>query len=215
MQVLFNPEWDILPDHEDEYSEFVAQRFIPQCNDMGLCSVGGYYVEAGPGPRIISVKRAESMEQLGQIISSSRFRDLIFELKEHVTNYRSKILRPTGRTRDVPYTIQKGVWKYNQYWDIRPGRRQQYADFIVNEYVPMIESLDYVDLTGGWNVVIGGISEIVSEFTFKDPVDIGVLFDNPTYREMTHRLKRDFIQSYTSRILKTTERFDEPRWFAL
>jgi hypothetical protein len=215
MQVLFNPEWDILPDQEDEYSEFVAKRFIPECNDMGLCSVGGYYVEAGPGPRIISVKRAESLEELGRIISSSRFRDLVFDLKEHVINYKSKILMPTGRTRDVPYTIQKGVWKYNQYYDVRPGRRQQYTRFILDEYVPFLESVEYLELTGGWNVVIGGISEIVAELTFKDPVDIGRLFDNPDYRRLQDRLKRDLVHNSSSRILKTTERFDEPRWFAL
>lgn len=215
MQILFNPEWDILPDREDEYSAFIARTFIPKCNGMGLLSVGGYYVEAGPGPRIISVKRAESLDDLTRIISSSEFRNLIYELKEHVSNYRSKILQPTGRTRDVPYTIQKGVWKYNQYWDIRPGKRAEYAKFVLEEYVPMLESLEYMELTGGWNVLIGGTSEIVSEFTFKDPVDIGALFDNPTYRELTHRLKRDLISNFTSRIMRTTERFDEPRWFAL
>jgi hypothetical protein len=182
---------------------------------MGLCSVGGFYVEAGPGPRIISVKRAESMEKLAAVICSPRFRDLIFELKEHVINYRSKILQPTGRARDVPYTIQKGVWKYNQYWDLRPGRRKSYAKFIIDEFVPFLESLEYVELTGSWNVVIGGTSEIVAELTFKDPVDIGVLFDNPTFRQLTHLLKRDYVTNANSRILKTTERFDEPRWFAL
>lgn len=215
MQILFNPEWDILPDREDAYTEFVAKRFIPQCNGMGLLSVGGYYVEAGPGPRIISVKRVDSVDALTRIIASSEFRDLIFELKEYVTNYRSKILMPTGRTRDVPYEIQKGVWKYNQYYDIRPGKRAEYSKFILDEYVPMLESLDYVEVTGGWNVLIGGISEVIAELTAKDPVDIGALFDNPEYREMTHRMKRDLVTNYSSRVLKTTERFDEPRWFAL
>ncbi len=215
MQILFNPEWDILPDREDEYSAFIARTFIPKCNEMGLLSVGGYYVEAGPGPRIISVKRAESLEDLTRIISSSEFRNLVYELKEYVTNYRSKILKPTGRTRDVPYTIQKGVWKYNQYWDIRPGKRAEYSKFILEEYVPMLESLEYMELTGGWNVLIGGMSEIVSEFTFQDPVDIGALFDNPDYRGFTNRLKHDLIDNFTSRIMRTTERFDEPRWFAL
>jgi hypothetical protein len=215
MQVLFNPEWDILPDREDAYSDFVAERFIPECNEMGLCSVGGYYVEAGPGPRIISVKRAESMDVLATAISSTRFRDLVFELKEYVANYRSKILQPTGRVKDVPYSIQKGVWKYNQYWDIRPGKRPAYVRFVLDEYVPFLQSLDYLELTASWNVVIGGTSEIVAELTFKDPVDIGMLLDNPDYRELTHRLKRDLVQNSSSRILKTTERFDEPRWFAL
>jgi hypothetical protein len=148
-------------------------------------------------------------------MASSAYKELVRELKEYVVGYRSKILQPTGRTRDVEYEIQKGVWKYNQYYDVRPGRRREYADFITNEYVPMLEGIEYLEITGGWNVLIGGVSEIVGELTFKDPVDIGSLLENGPYRELTHVLRRDYVDNYQTRILKTTERFDEPRWFVL
>lgn len=215
MQVLLTQEWDIPHGKEDEYSAFVARTFVPKCNEMGLLSVGGYYVEVGFGPRIVSVKRVESLEKLAAIMASPAFRELVLELKEHVIGYRSKIMQPTGRTRDVPYQIQKGVWKYNQYYDILPGKRAEYATFITDKYVPMLESIEYLELTGGWNVLIGGISEIVGELTFKDPADIGFLLENASYRELTHVLRRDYITNYASRILRTTERFDEPRWFVL
>jgi len=215
MQLLFNQEWDILPDKEDEYSAFIARKFIPKCNEMGLLSVGGYYVEAGVGPRIISVKKVSSLEDLSRIMATTEFKHLSLELREYVYGLRSKILQPTGRTRDVPYEIQKGVWKYNQYYDVMPGKRKQYAEFIVNKYVPMLESIDYLEVTGGWNVLIGGTSEIIGELTFKDPVDIGCLLDNGGYRELTHVLRRDYVTNYTSRILRTTERFEEPKWFTL
>jgi hypothetical protein len=215
MQLLFTQEWDILAHREDEYSAFIARTFIPKCNEMGLLSVGGYYVEAGVGPRVISVKKVNSLDELSRIMATSEFRNLVLELREYVTGYKSKILQPTGRTRDVPYAIQKGVWKYNQYYDVLPGKRKQYAEFITNKYLPMLESIDYLEVTGGWNVLIGGMSEIVGELTFKDPVDIGSLLDNGTYRELTHVLRRDYVTNYTSRILRTTERFDEPKWFTL
>ncbi len=215
MQVLLTLEWDIPPEKEDDYSVFVARTFIPKCNEMGLLSVGGYYVEVGQGPRIVSVKRVESLEELARIMSSHAYRELVRELKEYVAGFRSKILRPTGRTRDVPYQIQKGVWKYNQYYDVLPGKRAAYAEFVTNEYVPMLEGIEYLEVTGGWNVLIGGISEIIGELTFKDPADIGFLLENASYRELTHILRRDYVTNYSSRIMKTTERFDEPRWFAL
>lgn len=215
MQVLLTLEWDIPPEKEDDYSVFVARTFIPKCNEMGLLSVGGYYVEVGQGPRIVSVKRVESLEELARIMSSHAYRELVRELKEYVAGFRSKILRPTGRTRDVPYQIQKGVWKYNQYYDVLPGKRAAYAEFVMNEYVPMLEGIEYLEVTGGWNVLIGGISEIIGELTFKDPADIGFLLENASYRELTHNLRRDYVTNYSSRIMKTTERFDEPRWFAL
>lgn len=215
MQILLTQEWDIPQGKEDEYSVFVARTFIPKCNEMGLLSVGGYYVEVGAGPRIISVKRVESLEKLAGIMSSSAYRELVLELKEHVVGYRSKIMQPTGRTRDVVYEIQKGVWKYNQYYDVLPGMRAGYAKFITDEYLPMLDGIDYLEVTGGWNVLIGGASEIVGELTFKDPADIGFLLENGPFRELTHVLRRDYVTNYSSRVLKTTERFDEPRWFAL
>ena len=215
MQILFTQEWDLVPELEDEYSAFVARTFIPKCNEMGLLSVGGFYVEVGFGPRIISVKRVDSLDDLFRIMSSSAFRDLVRELRQYVVGYRSKILQPTGRTKDVAYQIQKGVWKYNQYYDVLPGKRPAYAEFIRNRYLPMLEQIDYVEVTGGWNVLIGGVSEVVGELTFKDPMDIGALLENAAYRELTHTLRHDFVTNYASRILKTTERFDEHRWFVL
>lgn len=215
MQVLLTQEWDIPQGKEDEYSAFVARTFIPKCNEMGLLSVGGYYVEVGCGPRIISVKRVDSLDTLASIMSSQAYRELVLELKEHVVGYRSKIMQPTGRTRDVLYEIQKGVWKYNQYYDLLPGKRAEYAEFITSRYLPMLEGLDYLEVTGGWNVLVGGLSEIIGELTFKDPADIGFLLENGSFRELTHVLRRDYVSNYFSRILKTTERFDEPKWFAL
>lgn len=215
MQLLFTQEWDLIPEKEDEYSVFAARTFIPKCNEMGLLSVGGYYVEVGFGPRIISVKRVNSLEELSKIMASPAYKELVRELKEYVVGYRSKILQPTGRTRDVPYEIQKGVWKYNQYYDVRPGRRADYAEFITQQYLPMLEEIEYLEVTGGWNVLIGGVSEVIGELTFKDPVDIGMLLENGPYRELTHALRRDYVSNYQTRILKTTERFDEPKWFVL
>ena len=215
MTLLFTQAWDILPEKEDEYTAFIARKFIPKCDEMGLTSVGGYYVETGIGPHIISVKRVNSLEELGRIMAGQPFRDLVHELKEYIVGYRTKVLLATGRTGKGAYEIQKGVWKYNQYYDLRPGRRKQYSDFIVKEYLPMLDALDYLEVTGGWNVLIGGFSEIIGELTFKDPIDIARLLKNEGYRELTHQLRRDYVTNYSSRILRTTERFEEPRWFVL
>lgn len=215
MTLLFIQSWDILPQKEDEYSDFIAKVFLPKCAELGLVSVGGYYVEVGIGPRIISVKRVDSLQTLAGILARPEFKDLIHQLKELISGYRTKVLAPTGNTKDRPYEIQKGVWKYNQYYDLKPGMRRSYADFIVNRYLPMLNTLDYLEVTGGWNVIIGGFSEIIGELTFKDPIDISRLLKNENYRELTHVLRRDYANNYSSRILRTTERFQEPKWFVL
>jgi hypothetical protein len=215
MALLFTQGWDVVRGKEDEYEEFVAKTFIPRCNALGLVGVGGFHVQAGVGPSIISVKSVESLQKLSDILTTEDFKALKIELRNYVHNYTSKVLQPTGRIKRTDYTIQKGVWKFNQYYDILPGMRDRYIDYIYRTYIPAIESIDYIELTGAWNVLIGGFSEIISEFTVKDPVDIGRLLGDENFREMTYTLQREFVTNYKSRILRTTARFDEPRWFRL
>jgi hypothetical protein len=85
----------------------------------------------------------------------------------------------------------------------------------MNEYIPTLSRVEYFEITGGWNVVLGGVSEIIGEFTFKDPVDIGRLLNNEDFRRLNLKLKNELVINYHSRILRCTERFDEPRWFKL
>ena len=213
MPVLFTQNWDIIHGKEDDYATFVAQEYMPRMTELGLTPVGGYYVEVGFGPRIVAVHSTETSEELARLMKTVAFKDLSMELKSFVHNVRRAVLEPTGNVKKQVYTIQKGVWKFNQYYDLRPGTKKEYADFIINEHVPTLDKLDYMEVTGGWNVVIGGISEIIAELTFKDPLDIGRLLSNEEFRKLTLKLRTRFVTNYASRIMRCTERFDEPKWF--
>jgi hypothetical protein len=215
MSILFVQNWDIVPGKEDEYAKFVTDTYIPATTAMGFIPVGGYYVEVGFGPRIVAVYTSNDLKELSAIITSAEFKDLTQQLKSIVYNYRRSALEPTGAVKRGKYTIQKGVWKFNQYYDLRPGIKKAYSDFVINEHLPTMEKIDYVEVTGGWNALYGGISEIVAEFTFKDPVDIGRLLNNEDFRKVTLKLKNEYVVNYMSRILRCTERFDEPKWFRL
>jgi hypothetical protein len=214
MPVLFTQNFDVIQDKEAEYGEFVA-AYLPKMTDIGLTTVGGYYVEVGFGPRIVGAHVAADLTELSRIISAKRFRDLNLGLKSFVCNYSYAVLEPLGRLKNKDYTIQKGVWKLHQYYDLRPGMKAQYRDFIVNEHIPTLAKIEYMEVTGGWNAVIGGTSEIVAEFTFRDPVDIGRLLNNEDFRKITLKLRNGYVTNYKSRILRCTERFDEPKWFRL
>jgi hypothetical protein len=215
MPILFTMNWDIIPGNEQEYSDFIAKTFIPEATAMGILPVGGYYVEVGFGPRVVGVNTCENHQVLAGVVTSQRFKDLILKLKAMVYNYKTAVLEPTGRFRSDQYLIQKGVWKLNQYYDLRPGKKAEYKDYILNVHLPTMDKIDYVEVTGGWNVVLGGISEIIAEFTVKDPIDIGRLLNNDDFRKITLQLRNDFVWNYQSRILRCTERFDEPKWFKL
>jgi hypothetical protein len=215
MSILFIQNWDIIPGKELEYEQFIGDIFIPEMTIHGLISVGGYYVEVGFGPRVVAVQTTNEPEKLSTVIASREFRELITSLQRFVCNYRNSILEPTGAVRRGKYTMQKGVWKFNQYYDLLPGMKKEYADFVINEHLPTMEKIEYVTVTGGWNVVLGGFSNIIAEFTFRDPIDIGRLLGNEDFRRITLKLRSRYVTNYASRILRCTERFDEPKWFRL
>jgi hypothetical protein len=213
MSILLIQNWDIIHGKEEEYAKFITEVYIPETTGVGIISVGGFYVEVVFGPRVIAVHSVNEMGELLKALTDTTFKNLAKELRKYVYNYRRYVLEPTGAAQKAKYGIQKGVWKFNQYYDLRPGVKKSYAEFLVNEYVPTMAKIDYVKLTGGWNVVLGGFSEIIAEFTFADPIDIGRLLANEDFRKISLRLKNEYATNYMSRIIRCTERFDEPRWF--
>ncbi|MBP7529909.1 MAG: hypothetical protein KA801_18460 [Syntrophorhabdaceae bacterium] len=213
MSVLFTQSWDISQGKDFEYSQFIVDTYLPEMAEMGLIPVGGYYVEVGFGPRIVAVFSVNETEEVLKTIATKKFKDLLSRLKVIVVNYRGSILEPTGAVKRGKYTIQKGVWKVNQYYDLKPGAKKAYADFVINEHIPTMNKISFVEVTGGWNVLIGGMSEIIAEFTFKDAMDVGRLLMNEDYRRITQKLRTEYATNYASRVLRSTERFDEPRWF--
>jgi hypothetical protein len=215
MSFLLTQEWDIIRGKEEEYAAFILRRLQPKCAELGLRPVGGFYVQVGFGPRIISIRAVEDLEGLYKGMASPLFQELKLELQDHVENYRSKILAPRGAKSSEPYAIQRGVWKLTQYWNLLPGRRKAFGEFIEEVYMPAMGGIDFLDVTAWWDVLIGGPSEIVSEFTFKHPVDIGRLLDNEEFRRLTYVLRTEYVSDHQSRILRTTERFEEPRWYRL
>ena len=215
MAILLAQDWDIVPGLEGLYETFITEQYLPKCKEMGLKSVGGFYVEVGFGPKLVSLKSTETLGELAAIMSTSEFKRLNRQLKEYVVNYGNRVLCPTGRVKREGYSIQKGVWKYNQYYDLIPGRKKEYADFVINEHLPTMQQFDYVEVTGGWDVILGGFCEIIAEFTFKTPVDIGRLLEDEDFRRITNKLRNEFAVNHRTRIMRTTERFDEPRWYRL
>ena len=213
MSILFTQSWDVIHGKEREYGHFISDVYMPEMAAMGLIPVGGYYVEVGTGPRVIAVLSVNEMEEVLRTVTDKKFKDLLQDLKKIVVNYRGSVLEPTGSVKRGKYTIQKGVWKFNQYYDLRPGVKKAYADFVINEHLPVMDKISYAQVTGGWNVVLGGFSEIIAEFTFKDPMDVGRLLANEEFRRITLKLRNEFAVNYTNKILRSTERFDEPRWF--
>ena len=104
-------------------ANFIA-AYLPQMNEMGLRQWEDITWRWDSAPRVVGVHRAADLTELSRIISTKRFRDLNLNLKSFVFNYSYTVHEPLGRLKKEEYTIQKGVWKFNQYYDLRPGMKE-------------------------------------------------------------------------------------------
>jgi hypothetical protein len=215
VSLLFVQYWDVIRGKEDEYAQYVNDTYLPEIATLGFIPAGGYYVEVGFGPRTIIVFSSESLDEISKTITGNSYKNLVLALKKYVANFKNSVLEPTGLIKRGKYPIQKGVWKYNQYYDLRPEMKDAYERFFINEYLPTIQNIDYVEATGNWNVVLGGFCEIIAEFTFKEPEDIGRIMKNEELQKVTRRLKKEFVTNYANRIQRSMRWFTEPKWFKL
>ena len=101
-------------------------------------------------------------------------------------NYDSRVLKPTGRVKVDTYSIQLGVWKFNQYFNIIPGREKEYAEFVLKDHLPTMEKLG-IKMTGGWRVVVGSGPYIVAEGTATSIVEIAKAIETPEFSRITQR----------------------------
>lgn len=97
--------------------------------------------------------------------------------------------------------------KFNQYWDLVPGRKSEYADFVQEEFLPVMKEVG-IQVVAGWVVLVGEGPHIINEGIAKDIHHIEAVLNNPSFRSMTVRHMR-FIRNYASRVLVSTGRLEK------
>ncbi|MCS6773108.1 MAG: hypothetical protein RMM31_02015 [Anaerolineae bacterium] len=84
--------WNIKPNEEMAYSEFVNQEFAPKIMRLGIRLTEAWLTVYGEGPQIIMPGIAADHESLQKVLSSKEWRELEERLKTLVTDYRVRIL---------------------------------------------------------------------------------------------------------------------------
>lgn len=87
--------WNIQPNREAEYSEFVVNEFIPRLNRIGLFDLEFWYTRYGECDQIQASGICESNSQIKNIFDSEEWENLHAMLLEYVTDYQQKIIRAT------------------------------------------------------------------------------------------------------------------------
>ena len=212
--VLYVQYWDIIKEKEDEYVDFILEEYNPVIKNLGFKIVGGYYVEVGEGPHTIACFSLDDVVKINELVTTEKFIFVTNKLTNFVRNRRAALFISTDRVNQNEYKLQENVWKWNFHYNVKPNKKQQYKDFI-NKIVKAFENIDFVELTQEWRVIYGGTADYILELTFKHPYDIGRLMYNNDFRDLEKVIRKEIVEIKSSKILRTTERFEKPRWLKL
>jgi len=84
--------WDILPEREQEYFEFVVRDFIPGVQHMGLDLSDAWATIYGNRPQILVGAVIPNMAKTRQLLRSTEWKSLNNKLRDFVRNYTEKLV---------------------------------------------------------------------------------------------------------------------------
>jgi hypothetical protein len=84
--------WDIAPDRETEYFEFVVREFIPGLQRMGFEVADAWATVYGTQPQILVGAVSQSNPKVRQLLRSNDWKSLNNQLLDFVRNYTQKVV---------------------------------------------------------------------------------------------------------------------------
>lgn len=96
MMVKLLLSWDILPDQDQEYFEFMIRDFMPRLSAMGVKPIEAWftlYSHDKGSPQIVVEAVADNLEKMREILATSDWESLKENLLKYVTNFKHKVVR--------------------------------------------------------------------------------------------------------------------------
>ncbi len=88
--------WDIAPNHEQEYFEFVVRDFLPGIQGLGFELNDAWATVYGAHPQILVTAMLPSLAKARSVLTSEGWSSLYNQLKDFVQNYSLKIVEARG-----------------------------------------------------------------------------------------------------------------------
>lgn len=88
--------WDIAPEREQDYFEFLVREFIPGIQRLGLELKDAWVTVYGPRPQILVGGVLPSVARARHILNSAEWKSLQNQLLDYVTNYSEKLVEAHG-----------------------------------------------------------------------------------------------------------------------
>ncbi len=87
--------WNVRPETESEYFEFLVHEFIPSMDRMGVADIQVWYTAYGNREQKLASGVADSSDQMQRILHSSEWQTMIERLTDFVDGYSQKIIPAT------------------------------------------------------------------------------------------------------------------------
>lgn len=84
--------WDIRSERESEYSDFVANEFIPRINKLGLVEIQAWYTVFGDCEQILISGVTQTSDQMTYILNSDEWDRLRQRLDDLVDDFNVKVV---------------------------------------------------------------------------------------------------------------------------
>jgi hypothetical protein len=84
--------WDISPEHEQEYFEFVVREFLPEVQQMGFEVSDAWVTVYGQQPQILVAAIMPSMQKIKETIGGEAWGTLMNKLMDFVVNFQYKVV---------------------------------------------------------------------------------------------------------------------------
>jgi hypothetical protein len=88
--------WDVRPETESEYFEFLVHEFIPGMNRLGVADIQVWYTAYGDREQKLASGITQSVDRMQRILRSREWQDMIDKLSAFVDDYSQKVVPATG-----------------------------------------------------------------------------------------------------------------------
>lgn len=85
--------WDIKPDKDKDYMDFIFNDYLPSMSRLGITVTDGWLKMAGEGPQIMALGESDDHATTRQALGSREFRATENRLLMYVENYSKHVAR--------------------------------------------------------------------------------------------------------------------------
>ena len=85
-------KWDINPDTESNYFEFMVSEFIPVINRLGISDIQAWYTMYGDCEQILFSGVTKSEDQMNTVLESDAWEEIMDKLDDLVSDFDQKVI---------------------------------------------------------------------------------------------------------------------------